>query len=154
MKIPKNKPQKVEIAHVFDHVKNNFPVEELHPIQQKAFKDILSCRTTALGAHHSRCDQCNYYRNAYNSCRNRHCPKCQFIKKTVWDKLRGNLPAVKHFHLVFTIPDTLSKLFYINQKVAYNCLFRAVGKAIVQCGESNQYLGAQTGAVGVLRRAV
>lgn len=66
------------------------------------------------------------------------------------DKLKGNLPAVKHFHLVFTIPDTLNKLFYINQRVAYNCLFKAAGKAIVQCGENNRYIGAKLGAVGVL----
>jgi hypothetical protein len=146
-----NKPQKVELDQILRSVQPTINLEKLHPFQQKVFKDLLACRTALLGGHRAECNHCHQYKNAYNSCRNRHCPKCQLLKKTIWvDKLKGNLPAVKHFHLVFTIPASLHKLFYINQRVAYNSLFQAAGKTLVQCAENSEYLGAKAGAVGVL----
>ena len=148
-----NKRAKVEIASVFA-ARPNFFIEhqnKFSDIQKKGFNDILKCRTAQLGGHLRICDKCNHTKQAYNSCRNRHCPKCQFIKKKKWiDKLSGYLPPVKYYHLVFTIPECLYKLFYINQKKAYNLLFNAASKATSQCAKNTKYLGAKSGAVAVL----
>ena len=148
-----NKRSKVEIASIFAARPNFFEEHQkkYSAIQKKTFNDILKCRTAQLGGHLRICDKCNHTKQAYNSCRNRHCPKCQFVKKEKWiDKLSGNLPPVKYFHLVFTIPECLNKLFYINQKQAYNLLFQAASKAIAQGAQNTKYLGAKSGAVGIL----
>jgi len=113
--------------------------------------NIQNCRTSALGGHMDRCDSCGYTKQSYNSCRNRHCPKFQFTKKLQWvDKLAANLPPVKHFHVVFTIPDCLNAIFYPNQGKAYCLLFKAAGQALMQCAANPKLIGAQAGAVGVL----
>jgi hypothetical protein len=147
-----NKRQSVELADILaSHAESFLQSHNLCPIQQKAFEDIRRCRTSALGGHNFLCDNCGHLRPEYNSCRNRHCPKCQFVKKAQWvDKLAANLPPVKHFHIVFTIPHYLNKLFYINQKQAYTLLFKAAGKALMQCAANPEYLGAQAGAVAIL----
>jgi hypothetical protein len=147
-----NKRQSIEIADIFSsHEKDFLQNHKLCPEQLKAFKAIMQCRTAALGGHIDCCDTCGYTRQSYNSCRNRHCPKCQFVKKAQWvDKLAASLPAVKHFHVVFTIPTCLHKLFYINQEKAYSLLFKAAGKALLQCAANPQFMGAQVGAVAIL----
>jgi hypothetical protein len=147
-----NKPQKIEIGDIFRQYAPSFlSKHKLSPNQLDAFNAIMNCRTEALGGHQSVCSNCQYQKQSYNSCRNRHCPKCQFIKKAQWvDKLAGNLPPVKHFHLVFTIPNCLHKLFYINQKEAYSLLFKAAGEALKKCTSNYNYLGAETGAVAIL----
>jgi hypothetical protein len=147
-----NNRQGIELADIFRAHANEFLQSgELCPVQLKAFQAITQCRTAALGGHLQKCNKCDYTQQGYNSCRNRHCPKCQFVKKAQWvDKLTGNLPPVKHFHLVFTIPQCLHKLFYINQKVAYGLLFKAAGGALLQCAKNTQYLGAKPGGVGIL----
>lgn len=147
-----NQKQAIEIADIFRA--NEEKLLSTHtrcPNQVKAYRAITRCRTAELGGHKEQCDQCGHSRQAYNSCRNRHCPKCQFVKKAQWvDKLAGNLPEVKYFHLVFTIPDCLHKLFYINQKIAYSLLFKAAGNSLKQCAANTRYLGADIGAVGIL----
>ncbi|MBW7856697.1 MAG: IS91 family transposase [Brumimicrobium sp.] len=152
MKTKQNKRQKVELSDIFSEVLNKgLNLNDLHPFQEKAFQAILACRTVKLGGHVAECNHCHHYRNAYNSCRDRHCPKCQMTRKIQWvDKLKSNLPEVKHFHLVFTIPESLNKLFYINQRIAYDSLFKAASQALMQCGENNEYLGAKMGGVAVL----
>jgi hypothetical protein len=120
-------------------------------VQKNAIKSIMECRTVSKGGHIQRCDKCGFDRQSFNSCRNRHCPKCQFVRKEQWvDKLRGNLPQVKYFHVVFTIPPCLHKLFYINQREAYSILFKAAGESIQHLAGKVQYLGARIGAVGIL----
>jgi hypothetical protein len=120
-------------------------------VQKKALRAIVRCRTFALGGHRSQCNSCNFRQQAYNSCRNRHCPKCQFTRKAQWmDRLKANLPPVKIFHIVFTIPPCLHKLFYINQRVAYTCLFQAAGQALQFCTSQIRFLGVKSGAVGIL----
>ncbi len=147
-----NKKQNIELADILsgqatDFLRNHSLCAE----QLKAFNAIVQCRTALLGGHIDRCDKCGYSRQSYNSCRNRHCPKCQFVKKAQWvDKLAANLPPVKHFHVVFTIPGCLHKLFYINQGKAYSLLFEAAGKALMQCAANPAFLGAQAGAVAIL----
>ena len=147
-----NQKQSIELADIFSsHAKDFLEKHELCPEQQKAFNDIIQCRTAALGGHIDHCDHCGYTRQSYNSCRNRHCPKCQFVKKAQWvDKLTGNLPPVKHFHVVFTIPGCLHKLFYMNQNKAYSLLFKAAGNSLMQCAKNPEFLGAQVGAVAIL----
>jgi hypothetical protein len=147
-----NKRSSVELASIFADRAEHFLASNRYAlIQKNAFNDILQCRTAALGGHLQGCDSCSNKQQAYNSCRNRHCPKCQFVKKAKWvDKLSGNLPPVKYFHLVFTIPECLNALFYINQKQAYHLLFQAAGKALTQCAKNTNYLGANPGAVAIL----
>jgi hypothetical protein len=147
-----NKRQRIELADIFSsHAETFLRHHQLCPEQQKAFDAIMRCRTAALGGHIDRCNTCDHTRQAYNSCRNRNCPKCQFIKTVQWvDKLAANLPPVKHFHVVFTIPTCLHTLFYLNQNKAYGLLFKAAGKALMQCAINPDFLGAQAGAVAIL----
>ena len=147
-----NKKQSVELADIFSsHAKEFMQSHALCTEQRKAFDAIMQCRTAALGGHIDHCDKCGYVQQSYNSCRNRHCPKCQFVKKIQWvDKLAANLPPVKHFHVVFTIPHHLNKLFYINQGKAYSLLFKAANKALVQTAQNPKFLGAEVGAVAIL----
>ena len=147
-----NQPQRIELADILSsHADKFLQHHTLCPEQQKAFDAIIRCRTAALGGHIDRCDKCGHSRPSYNSCRNRNCPKCQFIKKVQWvDKLAANLPPVKHFHVVFTIPKCLHQLFYLNQDKAYALLFKAAGKALMQCAMNPAFLGAQAGAVAIL----
>lgn len=147
-----HKHTRVEIADIFSAEAHRFLNSDGYTqVQKKAYMDIINCRTAALGGHEQVCDDCSAVRYAYNSCRNRCCPKCQFIKKAKWvDKLSSNLPRVKYFHLVFTIPDCLHTLFYINQRLAYHLLFQAAGQALKQCAGNTNYLGAQAGAVAIL----
>jgi hypothetical protein len=147
-----NKRQHIEIGDIFRSRAREFLQNHtLSPEQMKAFNAIELCRTAELGGHKDRCDSCGYIRPSYNSCHNRHCPKCQFVKKAQWvDRVAASLPPVKCFHVVFTIPDCLHKLFYINQRIAYDLLFKAAGKALLQCAANPLYLGAQAGAVSIL----
>lgn len=147
-----NKKQSTELADILGRHRENFiSKHKLCPEQVKAYEAIVNCRTAVLGGHADRCDQCGHIRNSYNSCRNRHCPKCQFIKQVQWvDKLKANLVPVRYFHIVFTIPQCLHKTFYINQNVAYSLMFKAAGEALRICASNPKYLGAQTGAVAVL----
>jgi predicted Zn-ribbon and HTH transcriptional regulator len=147
-----NKKQPIELADIFRFCGHNFlKTHNLCDDQLKAFYAIQNCRTSALGGHMDRCNSCGYTKQSYNSCRNRHCPKCQYIKKVQWvDKLAANLPPVKHFHVVFTIPNCLNAVFYLNQGKAYSLLFKAAGQALMQCAANPKLIGAQAGAVGVL----
>lgn len=142
----------MELAHVLaNHGEEFLAKHKLCPEQIKAFNAILTCRTSVLGGHVSRCDACGYTQQSYNSCRNRHCPKCQFIKQVQWiDRLKATLPPIKYFHLVFTIPQCLHKTLYINQSTGYSILFKSAWTALRDCLANPKYLGAQTGAVAVL----
>ena len=150
--VMENTKQDFELADILsDQAAVFLQQHNLCPEQLKAYKAITQCRTAALGGHVDYCDNCGYVRQSYNSCRNRHCPKCQFIKKELWvDKLTANLLPVKHFHVVFTIPGCLHKLFYINQSKAYSMLFKAAGKALIQCAANPVFINAQVGAVAIL----
>lgn len=147
-----NQKQNVELADIFRQHQTAFATEyHLCAQQQKAYTAITQCRTAALGGHKYSCNQCSHTVQAYNSCRNRHCNKCQFIKKNQWvDNLAANLPPTKHFHIVFTIPTCLHPVFYANQKQAYPLLFKAAGEALRQCAANIRWLGARFGAVAVL----
>ena len=107
------------------------------------------CRTAALGGHIEQCDSCGFERPAYNSCRNRHCPKCQSLAKIKWlDKQKSELLPVGYFHLVFTLPHELNGLILTNKKILLSHLFKAVGETLVDFGHTR--LGGQIGFITVL----
>ncbi len=147
-----NKRQTTEVALVFNSCCGDFMAGgNLCHEQRKAFNDILSCRTSRLGGHISTCNHCGYTTQAYNSCHNRHCPKCQFLKQEQWvDKLKGRLIPGRYFHIVFSVPHLLNKLVYINQRLCYKLLFNAASQALQNAGRNPSFLGAETGAVAVL----
>lgn len=147
-----NKRRGLEVAQIFDQYGAQYlQRHHLCTEQRKAFHAILNCRTARLGGHLDQCENCGYKRPAYNSCRNRHCPKCQYIKQVQWvDKLSGTLPPTKYFHMVFTIPSSLHKLFYINQKVCYGLLFKASAEALKRTAANPDFQGGEPGAVALL----
>lgn len=119
--------------------------------QKKALRDIGLCRTAALGGHLERCGACGHERLAYNSCRNRHCPKCQAATRAAW--LAGqaeHLLPVEYFHLVFTLPDELSDLARANASTLYDLLFQAAAGAIRDVAANPKHLGAVPGLLLVL----
>ena len=93
----------------------------------KTLDALQKCRTSALGGHLEKCDSCNHQRVSYNSCRNRHCPKCQSAKQAFWveDRMKDAL-NVKYFHVVFTVPHELNTLCLLNSAWFYNALFTNV----------------------------
>ena len=103
----------------------------------------------ALGGHLEQCDACGFERPAYNSCRNRHCPKCQSLAKAKWlDKQKSELLPVGYFHLVFTLPHELNGLILTNKKILLSHLFKAVGETLIAFGHT--HLGGQIGLTAVL----
>jgi predicted Zn-ribbon and HTH transcriptional regulator len=147
-----NKRQKIEIADIFRCFESEYYQQYgmVHE-QQKAFNAIMNCRSQELGGHTLICNNCGYVQHAYNSCRNRHCPKCQYLKQVVWvDKLKARLLPVKYFHIVFTIPSALHKLFYTNQSICYDILMRSASQAVLKAGENPGFLGAKTGCIAIL----
>ncbi len=119
--------------------------------QRRALGAIEHCRTATLGAHRERCDQCGEEVIAYNSCRNRHCPKCQGSAQTAWvDKQQADLLPVPYFHLVFTLPEELAPLALQNQRVIYDLLFHTAWDTLRTIAADPQHLGAQVAMVAVL----
>jgi len=147
-----NKRQKIEIADIFRRFESDYQQQSyMTHQQQKAFNDIMNCRSQELGEHALKCNNCGHLEYSYNSCRNRHCPKCQYLKQVVWvDKLKARLLPVKYFHVVFTIPDSMHKLFYANQGICYDVLMKSASQAILKAGGNPDFLGAKTGGVTIL----
>ena len=119
--------------------------------QSKVMRAIESCRTSALGGHVDECDECGFTRVSYNSCRNRHCPKCQTLNKERWvDARKDDLLNVGYFHVVFTIPDTINPIAYQNQELVYNILLKAAAETLSDLSADKKYLGAQIGFTEIL----
>ena len=112
---------------------------------------IEACRTADLGGHVDECGHCGTKLISYNSCRNRHCPKCQFLKKERWIEDRGkDLLPIPYFHVVFTIPDLLNPLVLRNQEVLYAVLFKAVSETLAELSLDAKRLGAEIGFISIL----
>mgnify|MGYP003723629441 CR=1 FL=1 len=112
---------------------------------------IEDCRTAALGGHKDTCDTCGHVRISYNSCRDRHCPKCQSLKKAEWlHKRRARLLPVHYFHVVFTLPHKLRALALGNKRLMYNMLFRAAAQTLQAIARDGKHLGAQVGFTAIL----
>jgi hypothetical protein len=117
----------------------------------KVMRAIELCRTEALGGRTEVCDKCHHIHTLYNSCRNRHCPQCQSMKKERWIEDRKNevLPFT-YFHAVFTLPDRLNPLVFRNKKVLYGLLFATVKETLLSVSTDRKYLGARTGFFCIL----
>ncbi len=122
------------------------------PLHQcKAMGAIENCRTEALGGHIDECDSCGHTRISYNSCRNRHCPKCQSLAKEKWlDERKKDLLPVGYFHIVFTIPSKLNAIALINPKEVYSLFFKAVSETLLELAKDHKYLGAEIGFTTIL----
>lgn len=119
--------------------------------QRRALRDLAACRTAALGGHVERCGDCGHERPAYNSCRNRHCPKCQALTRARWlQREAGLLLSVDYYHVVFTLPAEAAALALANPRQIYNLLFEASARALRQVAADRRYLGAEPGWVAVL----
>ena len=119
--------------------------------QLKVMAAIESCRTAALGGHVERCEACAHTRIAYNSCRNRHCPKCQGAAARDWMAAReADLLPVAYFHLVFTLPAPIADIAYQNKAIVYDLLFRASAETVTTIATDPRHLGARVGFTSVL----
>ncbi len=143
----------VEVAdilrgHIAEYQKNYL----LLPEQYKIVHNLLSCRTSKLGGHIEKCDNCGTERILYNSCRNRHCPKCQHIPRERWLEARkADLLPVPYFHNVFTLPHDLNPIVLFNKKVMLNILFKAVSETLLTFGENpKNRLGGKLGFISIL----
>jgi hypothetical protein len=121
------------------------------PYHQKVLWAIEKCRTAALGGHVERCTDCGTERVSYNSCRNRHCPKCQGSNRDKWIQARqDDLLDCRYFHVVFTLPECLNSFCLHYPRELYNLLFFSVKQTLQTFGQDEKYLGADVGAVAVL----
>lgn len=144
--------EKYEVAGIF----RNYGKEYIDKYKQpgyilKAIDSIEKCRTSSLGGHVEKCDQCGHIRISYNSCRNRHCPKCQSLARERWiaERQKELLP-VKYFHIVLTIPQELNQITLQNKKEVYDILFQAGSETLLKLGEDTKHLGGQIGIIAVL----
>jgi hypothetical protein len=143
----------LEVAQIFRHYgpdyRNNHP---LSPAQHQALRDSERCRTASLGGHVDVCSQgCGYLAISYNSCRNRHCPKCQSLQQARWlaQRLERLLPT-HYFHLVVTLPHELNPLVLCHPEIIFNLLFASVSGALLQLARDYERLQAQVGFTAVL----
>jgi Putative transposase/Transposase zinc-binding domain len=119
--------------------------------QLQVMSAVVSCRTAALGGHVERCEDCDHTRIAYNSCRNRHCPKCQGAAARDWLAEReADLLPVPYFHLVFTLPAAIADIAYQNKAVIYDLLFKASSETLLTIAADPKHLGARIGITAVL----
>jgi hypothetical protein len=119
--------------------------------QRRVMTAIEVCRTAVLGGHLEQCDHCGHQRNAYNSCANRHCPKCQSLARAKWlEDRRGELLHTQYFHVVFTVPEEISAIAYHNKRQVYGILFRAAAETLRTIAADPKHLGAQIGFFAVL----
>jgi hypothetical protein len=119
--------------------------------QKKVLRQLAVCRTAALGGHVQRCLDCGHERIAYNSCRNRHCPKCQALSRAHWlERQTKHLLPVEYYHVVFTLPSTMAALMLANQRLLYDLLFQAAAHSLRDVAANGKRLGAQLGMLLVL----
>jgi len=123
----------------------------LATVQHRALRAIAACRTAVLGGHRETCDHCGATRLTYNSCRNRHCPKCQTLTKERWLAARkADLLPIPYFHVVFTLPHDLNALAQGNPRVIYTLLFRAAADTLLTFGRDPRYLGGTIGITAII----
>jgi hypothetical protein len=142
----------VELADIFRmHGQAYCQVNTLTPEQYKVFHAMTNCRTSVLGGHVEQCDQCNAIQCAYNSCRNRHCPKCESFKAAQWLEARqAELLPVRYFHVVFTLAHELNHLVLYNKQLLYNLLFESAWQTLKTLGNDPKRLNGEMGMLAVL----
>ncbi len=145
----RNKIELQDILQTFgEKYKQNYLINNE---QKKAMYAITNCRTYAMGSHVEKCTDCGEEYHLYNSCRNRHCPKCQYSKQQLWIKtLQSLLLPVAYFHVVYTLPSLLNPLVIANKELMYNILLKTSSGTQLQVSLNPSYLGAQAGIISVL----
>lgn len=119
--------------------------------RRRVMRRLTACRTAALGGHVECCDRCDHERIAYNSCRDRHCPKCQAAARAKWvDARESDLLPVPYFHVVFTVPPEIAAIALQNKKVMYAILMRTAADTLLQIAADPKHLGAEIGVLSVL----
>jgi hypothetical protein len=142
----------LELADIFRQYGPAYRQAHSLPLHQhRLMQAIETCRTAVLGGTVEACDQCGYRQVAYNSCRNRHCPKCQGLAREKWlAQRRAELLPVAYFHVVFTLPEPLAAIAFYNKKVVYDILFRATAETLLTIARDPQRLGVELGFFAVL----
>lgn len=142
----------LEVADVFrEHGEAYRRTHALTSEQLKVMADIETCRTSVLGGHEDKCNICGHKVPSYNSCLNRHCPKCQGLNQRKWIELRQERTLPTHyFHTVFTLPEELRSLARCNRKVVFNLLFKSAAETLLELGKDKKHLGGMLGITAVL----
>lgn len=142
----------VELQDIFRQFGEAYRLHHPQPLHVlKVMQAITHCRTAVMGGHLDACDTCDFTRISYNSCRNRHCPKCQTVRKEQWIETRkADLLNVGYFHVVFTLPEGLNPIVYHNPHILYDLLFKAAAETLTELAADKKYLGAQIGFTSIL----
>jgi len=145
---------KWEVADVFrryGEIYRNKHGASMSQAQRRVMTAIEVCRTAALGGHLERCDQCGHERNCFNSCRDRHCPKCQCLARAQWiEDRQAELLEVGYFHVVFTVPQEIAAIAYQNKDLVLGILFRVTAETLRTIAADPKHLGAEIGFFAVL----
>ena len=144
----------LEVADIFRHagpIYRQRHATTLSRAHGRVMSAIEHCRTAALGGHVEQCDSCGHLRISFNSCRNRHCPKCQSLVRAQWlEDRQADLIPVEYFHVVFTLPEPIAAIAYQNKAVVYDLLFHATAETLRTIAADPKHLGAEIGFIGVL----
>ncbi len=142
----------LEVAEIFRRYGARYRLETAVPLaHRRVMTAIEQCRTAALGGHVEQCDRCQHVRVWYNSCRNRHCPKCQSLARAQWIEQReAEVLDCPYFHVVFTIPEAIASIALLNKAVVYGILFRAAAETLRTIAADPKHLGADIGFFVVL----
>jgi len=120
-------------------------------VEHRVMSAIEACRTAALGGHVEQCADCGFTRQAYNSCRNRHCPKCQGLARAEWlEDRQAELLPTQYFHVVFTMPAPIAEIAFQNKAIVYRLLFKTAAETLRAIAADPKHLGAEIGLVAVL----
>jgi hypothetical protein len=141
-----------EVAAIFRQHGEAYRAASCPPLgQRRVMRAIELCRTAALGGHVEQCSHCEHSRIAYNSCRNRHCPKCQNSARARWlARRKAELLPVEYFHAVFTIPEEIAKIALQNPRELYGILLRTAAQTLLTIGRDPKHLGAELGFFAIL----
>jgi Putative transposase/Transposase zinc-binding domain len=145
---------KLEVADIFHRYGEAYREKHgasMSTAQRRVMTAIEVCRTAALGGHLERCDQCGHERNCFNSCRDRHCPKCQSLARAEWiEDRQAELLDCPYFHVVFTVPEQIAAIAYQNKEVVYGILFQITAETLKTIAADPGHLGAEIGFFAVL----
>ncbi|MBL6942639.1 MAG: IS91 family transposase [Rhodospirillales bacterium] len=149
--MPRNSLEVADILRAHGAAWRNANVGHVSLGQLKVMSAIENCRTAKLGGHVAACEKCNHIHIAYNSCRNRHCPKCQGAAAKDWLAARqAELLPVEYYHVVFTLPGQISDIAYQNKAIIYAILFKAAAETLITIAADPKHLGARIGLTSVL----
>ena len=147
----RDNPEVADIFHRYGEAYRHRNSASLSTAQRHAMSAIELCRTAALGGHVEQCDRCAHQRIAYNSCRNRNCPKCQSLARAQWlEERQTELLNTQYFHVVFTVPEEIAVIAFQNKSVIYDILFRAAADTLRSIAADPAHLGAEIGFISVL----